>query len=229
VAAALARVGIEIDPAAVPGAHYRAVRWLDADSRRRRPPDAYPRALCSALGVAGEPTRAAVQALARLGDRTRSDRVLWSEETSGAFSTIAELRRRGIAVVIVTNSDGHAAENLREAGLDPGIEVIDSRLVGSAKPDRGIFRLALARVGASAGAVVHVGDMLSSDIRGARAAGIEPIHFDPGRVCRARDHRHVRSLRGIWRHVSPLPGRTPRLRARPAAIPLALVSVARPR
>ena len=38
----------------------------------------------------------------------------------------------------------------------------------------------------------------------ARAAGIEPVHLDPKGTCRDRDHRHVRVLAGIWRHVVPL-------------------------
>jgi len=50
---------------------------------------------------------------------------------------------------------------------------------------------------------VHIGDMLSTDIAGARASGIAPIHFDPYRTCRARDHRHVGSLGSLWRHIAP--------------------------
>jgi FMN phosphatase YigB (HAD superfamily) len=80
--------------------------------------------------------------------------------------------------------------------------VIDSTRVGHAKPDPAIFALALARAGASAGEVVHVGDMLSTDIAGARAAGIRAIHLDPTGRCRDREHRHVRALTGLWRHVS---------------------------
>jgi putative hydrolase of the HAD superfamily len=112
---------------------------------------------------------------------------------------------------VVTNSDGHAAENLRDAeicqtGAGAGVEVtgvIDSGLVGSAKPHRGIFRAATESAQVEAASVVHVGDMLSTDVAGALASGIVPIHLDPNRRCRARNHRHVRSLTGIWRHVAP--------------------------
>jgi putative hydrolase of the HAD superfamily len=61
----------------------------------------------------------------------------------------------------------------------------------------------LARAQVDASSVVHVGDMLSTDVNGARAAGILPLHLDPYRACRARDHRHVRFLNGIWSHVAP--------------------------
>jgi putative hydrolase of the HAD superfamily len=154
-----------------------------------------------------------VAALDRLGDRRRSGQVLWSEPTPHALATINALRRAGIEVLVVSNSDGHAEDNLREAavcqpGPGPGATVgtvIDSTLVGVEKPDPGIFRIALRAAGAEASSVVHVGDLLSTDVAGARAAGIEPIHLDPTRGCRERTHRHLRSLRGIWRHVMPAP------------------------
>jgi putative hydrolase of the HAD superfamily len=212
VAFALGRIEIEIDPSAVPRAHYRAVHTLD----RAQGPMGYPDALFPQLGIAPGRTAEALAVWERLADRRRSGRVLWSEPTPGALETIAALRRRGLEVVIVTNSDGHAAENLAACGF-AGVPVIDSQVVGSAKPDVGIFNAALRRAGAGifdsalrrAGAgirateVVHVGDTLSADVAGARAAGITPIHFDPLRACRARDHRHIRSLPGLWRHVAP--------------------------
>lgn len=197
---ALAAAGVSIDPDAVAPAHYRAVRWLDhglvAGGR-----DVYLEALVLALGVAGEPVRRAVAALARLADRGRSGEILWSEAAPAAPRAIEQLHAAGVVVVVVTNSDGHAAENLRDAGLHVG-EVVDSGLVGSSKPDAEIFRVALARVGVDAASAVHVGDSVAADVAGARAAGIAPIHVNPGRACRAADHRHVRSLAGLSRHIA---------------------------
>jgi putative hydrolase of the HAD superfamily len=192
-----------IDPADVPGAHYAAVRALDGDDVPGGH-DPWAHAICAELGVSGED---AAQSLIEMADRSRSGRVLWSEPTPGAIETIGALRLAGIAVVIVTNSDGHAARNLGDAGvlaatgLDES-DVIDSVVVGSTKPDPGIFEAALERAGVGPGEAVHVGDMLSTDVRGATAVGITAIHFDPRRSCRARDHRHVRSLAEIWSHLA---------------------------
>jgi HAD superfamily hydrolase (TIGR01509 family) len=199
---ALARAGVEIDPAVVPRAHYDAVRALDGDHVPRGR-DPWAAALCAALGA---PCGDAVASLQAMADRRRSGRVLWSEPTPGAVEAIVALRQAGFAVVIVTNSDGHAAENLRDAGLlaATGLDesaVIDSVVVGSAKPDTGIFEAALERSGVPASDALHVGDMLSTDIRGASDAGITPVHLDPYRRCRSRTHRHVRSMAGIFRHV----------------------------
>lgn len=208
---ALAGVGVEIDPSLVARAHYLAVRLLDGDPAMRAAPEPYFGALCAALRVPSERLPAAVGALARLGERQLSGKILWSEPAPRALGTMTALERAGIAVLVVTNADGRAAENLRDAGIcqaaaGPGVpvtEVIDSQVVGSAKPDPGIFEAALRRAQAGPSSVVHVGDMLSADIEGAHAAGIAPVHLDPYRACRAPDHRHVRSLGGIWRHVGP--------------------------
>ena len=197
LAGALAEIGIEIDPDAVPRAHYRAVRTLDRPSTRQD----YQRALFPELGIVTGRTAEALAVWERLADRTRTGQVFWNEPTPGAAETIAALERAGVAVVIVTNSDGHGEENLRDSGF-AGTPVIDSTVVGVAKPDPRIFEIALELAGADPGATVHVGDALVNDVAGALAAGITPIHFDPLRLCRATDHRHIRSLPGIRRHVA---------------------------
>ena len=209
VAAALHHAGVTIDPAAVPAAHYRAVRVLDAGAPGSSEPGYMP-ALCRALGVAAARVAAAVAALERAADRAASGEILWSEPAPGVPATLNRLHVAGTPVLVVTNSDGHGEENLRDAGIcqvgagrgAPIAAVIDSTEVGCAKPDPAIFALALSRAGASAGEVVHVGDMVSTDVAGAQAAGIAAIHFDPARRCRASEHRHIRSLGGLWRHIA---------------------------
>lgn len=200
LASALAGAGIVIDPDAVPRAHYRAVRSVDRAGAATSTRLDYPRTLFRQLGIVPGRTADASAVWERLANRDTSHDVLWREPTPGAHRTIASLRSAGILTLIVTNSDGHGEENLRASGFD--LPVIDSAVVGAAKPDPHIFHLALARAGAGAGETVHVGDALSNDVAGARAAGITPIHYDPLRLCRAVDHRHVRALPGIWRHVS---------------------------
>jgi putative hydrolase of the HAD superfamily len=197
LAGALADIGIEIEPDAIPRAHYRAVHTLDRPSTRQD----YQRALFSQLEITARRTADALAVWERLADRGRTGQVFWNEHTPAAADTVAALQRAGIAVVIVTNSDGHGEENLRDSGFG-GIPVIDSTVVGVAKPDPRIFEIALARAGADPAATVHVGDALVNDVVGAQAAGVTPIHFDPLRLCRATAHRHVRSLPGIRRHVA---------------------------
>jgi putative hydrolase of the HAD superfamily len=205
VASALARAGLEVDPSRVPHAHYAAVRHLDRNPGLVTSQDAYFTAFATDLGIAGDQLARALDALLELADRRRSGEILWSEPAPGALATLASLARAGLPVVIVSNSDGHGKENLRDAGIcEVGKNIaalIDSELVGSSKPDPAIFRAALDAAGTNAASVVHVGDTLAADVAGALVAGITPIHVDPYRRCRGRDHRHVRSLAGIHHHV----------------------------
>jgi putative hydrolase of the HAD superfamily len=130
---------------------------------------------------------------------------------------------------VVSNSDGSVQAELRRlgvcytpntpdapdaAGIPVGV-VVDSAVVGVAKPDPAIFGIALDALGVPAsGTVLHVGDSLRYDVAGALAAGLEPVHLDPHGFCPAPDgHRHARTLAGLaqdlW--VTPwrpsLPGR----------------------
>ena len=209
VSRALEKIRINCGENDVTRAHYRAVRQLDRTVGHGDGLN-YLASLCEQLGVPAARMAEAVGAMAELADRRRSGEILWSQPAPHAVRTIDDLRTAGIAVVVVTNSDGHAAENLRDAGIcqtGPGqgavvAGVIDSAVVGAAKPDPAIFRTALAHAGVDPTEVIHVGDLVSADVVGARSAGIVPIHLDPERRCRASDHRHIRWLNGIWRHVT---------------------------
>jgi putative hydrolase of the HAD superfamily len=85
-------------------------------------------------------------------------------------------------------------------GINVGV-VIDSAVVGVAKPDPQIFALALAALGLSAvdrSTVVHVGDSLRYDVAGALAAGVRPLHLDPHGFCPAPEgHEHIRRLSDV--------------------------------
>jgi putative hydrolase of the HAD superfamily len=93
-----------------------------------------------------------------------------------AVPALTELRRRRIKTLVVSNWDIslHAVlERLGVARLVGG--VLTSAEAGARKPSPEIFARALATLGVSAGAALHVGDNLDEDIAGARAAGIEPV------------------------------------------------------
>jgi putative hydrolase of the HAD superfamily len=95
------------------------------------------------------------------------------------------------------------AADPEEGGVPVGV-VADSTTAGVAKPDPAIFRLALESLGVPAGdTVLHVGDSLRSDVDGALAAGLQPVHFDPYGCCPAPDgHGHARSLGELARAVA---------------------------
>jgi putative hydrolase of the HAD superfamily len=61
-------------------------------------------------------------------------------------------------------------------------------------PDGAVFATALRRAGVPAARAVHVGDSLDEDVKGARAAGIEPLLLARGA---SEVPAGVRSLRSL--------------------------------
>lgn len=118
----------------------------------------------------------------------RAERLPWPRVIPGTVDGMLTLRRLGHRLAIVSNSLGHVETRLRElricqVGEGEGVPVdavIDSFHVGVEKPDPRIFYLACDEVGCEPADAVHIGDSLVYDVRGAEAAGIRPLHFDPG-------------------------------------------------
>jgi putative hydrolase of the HAD superfamily len=80
---------------------------------------------------------------------------------------------------VVSNWDSRLPEILENTGLAPYFNfILASTVVGSAKPDAGIFNEALQRAGVSPEQACHIGDEPAIDIQGARNAGIHSILID---------------------------------------------------
>ena len=114
-------------------------------------------------------------------------------EVAGALARCANAQSR---LVVVSNWDfslhGMLAARRPEGAASTARSA--RRGCGVAKPDPAIFARALALAGAAPADALHVGDSLSYDVAGARAAGIEAVLVvrhggAPRRGCRA-----VRSL-----------------------------------
>ncbi len=72
--------------------------------------------------------------------------------------------------------------------------VIDSDVVGVAKPNPAIFRIALDACAVAPERALHIGDIVGADVNGARAAGVRPLHLDPYGFCADDSHLHVPDL-----------------------------------
>ncbi len=89
------------------------------------------------------------------------------------------LRRAGARLAVVSNWDSHLPRLLDELGLAPCFDaVVVSHIEGLEKPDPGLFRLGLERLGATAREALYVGDTPELDLAGARAAGLEVVLVD---------------------------------------------------
>ena len=94
----------------------------------------------------------------------------------GAAEALADLRRRGHRLGVITNWDPSARTLLARHGLDVHLEqIVVSSEVGFEKPDRRIFDLAAAAAGVRPAECLYVGDDYYVDAVGARAAGMEPL------------------------------------------------------
>jgi putative hydrolase of the HAD superfamily len=96
-----------------------------------------------------------------------------------ALRLLDALRSRGVVVGAVSNWVWSLPELLHSLQLVSRFDFIAaSSHVGFEKPNPGIFRYALARAGTPPEAVVHVGDHLEADVRGAEAVGITGVLID---------------------------------------------------
>jgi putative hydrolase of the HAD superfamily len=124
---------------------------------------------------------------ARVLGRTRSAH-LWRWPILDSVSTLQTLAAMQIPLGVVSNASGQIEANLRrskvcQAGEGPVTSVrvvIDSHVVGVAKPDPGIFEPALEHFpGCARDRILYIGDSVVTDIAAARAAGLRPVLLDP--------------------------------------------------
>ncbi|HEV7663553.1 MAG TPA: HAD family hydrolase [Chloroflexota bacterium] len=205
VSAALEPLGIVVEGDTAERAHYAGIRALDASPDEvlveRR---AYLEAYARAVGVGEADLSAALTALRPLWNGPNID--LWRQPVRGSVEGLRSLAATGIKLGIVSNADGSIEEQLRRGqicqvgeGLGvPVLAIVDSHVVGVAKPAAEIFRHALDPLGVAPSSSLYVGDTVRYDVRGARAAGLQPLHFDPYQLCPyVDDHPHAKSFQDI--------------------------------
>ncbi len=176
-------------------AHYEMIRLLDSTPDTDWP--SMSRSFAAALGVLPHLQDEAGRALV-----TRVYLGTAWVAAPGAGEALRRLAAGGYGLAVVSNTmHGEMAEVLLRTRLCSAsgkfvqvAAVIDSQVVGVAKPDPRAFELALAALGKSAPNCVHVGDSVRDDVRGAQAAGLAAVHVDPLGACDERDHAHFASL-----------------------------------
>jgi putative hydrolase of the HAD superfamily len=196
---AFERAGLAVDRSRLDRAHYEGAANLDhfteGDPEIWR---AYNRAYARACGVDDDDIPDAIEAL--FNEFSVSE--LWKRVVPGSRAALGRIAALGVRTAIVSNADGTVEERLREdaicqVGLGPGIAVdtiLDSTVVGVAKPDPKIFEIALDRIGVPPERAIHVGDTPAADVVGARAAGVRPVLVDPFDLHPHRDVDRVRAL-----------------------------------
>jgi len=125
------------------------------------------------------------------------------EENVASFHS---LHASGMPLAIVSNNTGAAPEQMKNHGvcwvnelvdLPRVAAIIDSSLVGVAKPDPAIMSPALHALGLPAERVLYVGDTVHADIMGASAAGMQSVQLDPFDHHSEYDHARVSDLAAL--------------------------------
>ncbi len=197
ICAALATAGIEIsvDVDMFRWAHYRGVRGMtDAVAKGAGQPyetatavwSAYDLAYFRELGVSPSALEAAVQA--RSQQRAAGVTGVWVLRLQDNIDAFHRLAHGSRPVAIVSNNDGSASEEMSAHGvcqLGPGplpsvVALVDSTLMGIAKPDPRIFKPVMeALPHIPAKRMLYVGDTVHADVGGARNAGMQVVQLDP--------------------------------------------------
>lgn len=152
----------------------RRLAYFRARGYRELPPELLLAEAFGRLGLdlPGEFYRECLATLARAELAT-------AEVAPGTGAVLAELRRRGLKIGLVSNTM-YPAELIRtrldEFGLRDQFDVLAfSSEVGWRKPHPAIFQFALERLGVGPAEAVFVGDRVYEDVGGALRAGLRPV------------------------------------------------------
>lgn len=199
----LAYYGGDVSITAHRRAHYRAMAVKSAAGSGETFWDEYDHAYVDAVGVPADHRDAAAVALGR----TRNAH-LWRWAIPESVAALRELAAQGMPLGVVSNASGQIEDVLRrseicQVGDGPGVSVrvvIDSHVVGVAKPDPRIFDPALEHfAGVDRARIAYVGDSVTMDVGGARAAGLHPVLLDPHDDHEGADFARIRSLAELHR------------------------------
>ena len=164
-------------------AHYAAMAVKSAQGAGELDWREYDEAYVAAVGVPDVDNAVAAETLGR----TRSA-LLWRWPIPESCSALEQLDAAGMPLAVVSNAAGQIEAVLRrsqvcQVGDGPGTRmrcIIDSAVVGVAKPDPAIFDHAAVHFpGVERRRIAYIGDSVTMDIGGATAAGLHPILVDP--------------------------------------------------
>jgi putative hydrolase of the HAD superfamily len=98
---------------------------------------------------------------------------LWRVVRPGITGHLQQFRDAGFKLGVVSNAGGNIQSDAERYGLADYFDVIiDSHVVGVAKPDPRIFHIALERMRIAPEHALFAGDLYSIDMVGAKAAGL---------------------------------------------------------
>jgi len=151
------------------------------------------------MTAAGIPEEEFREHAARFGEIHR-EATLWRVVRPGTFEALEQFKSAGYKLAVVSNAEGQVEGDAKRFGLAKYFDVIiDSHIVGVAKPDPRIFQIAIERLGVGPDEVKFTGDIYSIDVAGARAAGIEARLVDQHDRYSWVEHEKIRHIGELHR------------------------------
>jgi HAD superfamily hydrolase (TIGR01509 family) len=147
------------------------------------------------LNEAGLPLSDATEAALTDLRAYHADKNLWELVPPDVEPALERLKALGLKRVVVSNANGRLRHLFERIGLAAHFDVLlDSFDEGVEKPDPRLFDIALERSGARRETTMHVGDLYSVDVVGARAAGLHPVLLDAAGLYEGVDCERIHSL-----------------------------------
>jgi FMN phosphatase YigB (HAD superfamily) len=167
---------------------------------RRNPASLVAEQVCAATSSPGR-----IEAATAILAQARLDTAVMTP-FEDVLPALCELRALGVRIVLFSNVMGCAAP---PAGSAPPLDAAVDRTfyscdIGYAKPDPRAFREVARRLDVGADHILHVGDALETDVRGARAAGWQALLID--RSAPQDGPTWIRSLRSLPARLRDEPG-----------------------
>jgi putative hydrolase of the HAD superfamily len=197
----LSPFGGSVDPERHRRAHYAGMAEKSRAESAESDWDDYNMAYVVAVGVRPELVDHAAEVL----DHTRSAH-LWRWPIPESLQALGALSAAGVPMGVVSNASGQIEAELRRSGICQtggglGAEVrvvVDSHVVGVAKPDPAIFDHALGHfVEFDRSRIAYVGDSVAMDVAASTAAGLHPVLVDPFEDHEDAHFERIRSLQDI--------------------------------
>jgi putative hydrolase of the HAD superfamily len=179
-------------------AHYAGMTAKSAAGSGEAFWDEYEHSYVRSVGVPEADVDAAVASLHRT-----LNALLWRWPIPESRAALSALSRAGVPLGVVSNASGQIEEALWRSGVcqvgdGPHTSmrvIVDSHVVGVAKPDPRIFEYALpAFDDVERHRIAFVGDSITMDITAARGAGLHPILLDPYDDHAGADFERIRTL-----------------------------------
>ncbi len=181
-------------------AHYLGMKAKSDAGSAETSWELYNLAYVDAVGVPAHERDEAADVL----DRTRYHHT-WRWVIPESRAALDRLAAAEVPMGVVSNASGQIeamlARSTCQVGPGDHVEmrvIVDSHVVGVAKPDPRIFEFALSSFAEfERDRVAYVGDSVTMDIEGSSAAGLHPILVDPYDDHAGADFERIRSLHDL--------------------------------